>query len=125
MPGRYTQTPGYIANAVINEWLQGNQTITTYFDEISQSPIAYSANATWVAYTDDNERNDRITQWWYNRIVLGTTLWTRDLTEFVTELPDGAVLPPLALTNCDQVFTSLDDVKAAADSIQPECLNLS
>ncbi|KAJ9244152.1 CAZyme family GH18 [Paecilomyces variotii] len=124
MPGRCTQTPGYIANAEINEWLQGDQNITTYFDEVSRSTISYSANGTWVAYTDDDERNNRITEWWYDRTVLGTSLWAIDLTEFVAELPDGTVLPPSTLIDCDQVFTSLDDVEAAAGSIQPECMNL-
>ncbi|KAJ5607977.1 class V chitinase [Penicillium hordei] len=37
MPGRCTRTPGYIANADIQEWLQGDQNITTYFDEVSRS----------------------------------------------------------------------------------------
>ncbi|GLA97771.1 hypothetical protein AtubIFM61612_001995 [Aspergillus tubingensis] len=124
MPGECTQTPGYIANAEINDWLQGDQNITTYFDHVSRSTISYSANGTWVAYTDDNERNNRITEWWYNRTVLGTSLWAIDLTEFVAELPDGTVLPPLTLPNCDQAFTSLDDVEASADSIDPECMNL-
>ncbi|KAL4934807.1 hypothetical protein BDV06DRAFT_229424 [Aspergillus oleicola] len=82
------------ANAEIKKWLQGNnQNITTYFNKVSQSTISYSANKTWVAYTDDNERNKRITEWWYNRTVLGTSLWAIDLTEFVAELPDGTVLP--------------------------------
>jgi hypothetical protein len=91
MPGRCTQIPGYIANAEIDEWLQGDQNITTYFDEVSRSTISYSANGTWVAYTVDNERNNRITEWWYNRTVVGTSLWAIDLTEFVAELPDGTV----------------------------------
>ncbi|KAJ6073194.1 hypothetical protein N7467_011279 [Penicillium canescens] len=123
MPGRCTQTPGYIANAEIQEWLQGDQNITTYFDEVSRSTISYSANGTWVAYTDENERNNRITDWWYNRTVLGTSLWAMDLNDFVAELPDGTVLSPLKPTNCDQVFDSLDDVEAAANSIAPECMN--
>lgn len=124
-PGECTKTPGYIANAEISEWLQDkDQNITTYFDEVSRSTISYSANGTWVAYTDHKERNNRITEWWYNRTVLGTSLWAMDLTEFVAELPDGTVLPPTTIPNCDQVFTSLDDVEAAADSIQPECMNL-
>ncbi|OJJ85483.1 uncharacterized protein ASPGLDRAFT_73421 [Aspergillus glaucus CBS 516.65] len=124
MPGRCTETPGYIANAEIHEWLQGDQNITTYFDEVSRSTISYSANGTWVAYTDENERNNRITNWWYNRTVLGTSLWAMDLNEFVAELPDGTVLSPLKLPNCDQVFDSLDNVEAAADSINPECMNI-
>ncbi|KAL4938837.1 hypothetical protein BDV06DRAFT_225618 [Aspergillus oleicola] len=120
----FGMTPGYIANAEIDEWLQGDQNITTYFDEVSRSTISYSANGTWVAYTDNNERNNRITEWWYNRTVLGTSLWAIDLTEFIAELPDGTVLPPITIPNCDQVFTSLNDVEAAADSIQSECMNL-
>jgi hypothetical protein len=76
-----------------------------------------------VAYTDEEERNNRISDWWYNRTVLGTSLWAMDLNEFVAELPDGTVLQPLKLTNCDQVFDSLDDVEAAADSIDPKCMN--
>ncbi|RDH28098.1 hypothetical protein BDQ94DRAFT_175094 [Aspergillus welwitschiae] len=124
MPGQCTQTPGYIANAEIDDWLQGDQNITTYFDHVSRSTISYSANGTWVAYTDDNERNNRITEWWYNRTVLGTSLWAIYLTEFIAELPDGTVLPPVTLPNCDQAFTSLDDVEASADSIDPGCMNL-
>lgn len=77
-----------------------------------------------MAYTDYNERNDRITEWWYNRTVLGTILWAIDLAEFVAELPDGSVLPEFTQINCDQAFTILDDIEAAADSIQPECMNL-
>lgn len=46
-----------------------------------------------------------------------------DLNEFVAELPDGTVLQPLKLTNCDQVFDSLNDVEAAADLIDPKCMN--
>lgn len=123
MPGRCTQTPGYIANAEIEEWLQGDQNVTTYFDDVSRSTISYSANGTWMAYMDENERNNRMAEWWYNRTVLGTSLWALDLTDFVAELPDGTVPPPLKLANCDQEFNSLDDVEAAADSIDPECMN--
>lgn len=124
MPGRCTQTPGYIANAEIKEWLHGDQNITTYFDEVSRSTISYSANGTWVAYNDEHERNNRMTDWWYNRTVLGTTLWAMDLTDFVAELPNGSALPPLKPTNCVQDFNSLDDVEAAADSIHPDCMNI-
>lgn len=46
-----------------------------------------------------------------------------DLNEFVAELPDGTVLQPLKLTNRDQAFDSLDDVEAAADLIDPKCMN--
>lgn len=123
MPGSCTQTPGYIANAEIEEWLEGDQNITTYFDHVSRSTISYSANGTWMAYTDENERNDRITGWWHNKTVLGTSLWALDLNEFVAELPDGTVMPPLEVVNCDQKFESLDDVEASADSIDPECMN--
>lgn len=122
MPGRCTQTPGYIANAEIQEWLDSDKDIFTYFDHISRSTISY-ANGTWIAYTDKNERNSRITEWWDNKTVLGTSLWAIDLNDFVAELPDGTVVPPSKPVNCDQKFNSLDDVEAASDSIEPECMN--
>ncbi|KAJ5096653.1 hypothetical protein N7456_007374 [Penicillium angulare] len=77
-----------------------------------------------TTYNDADERNARISEWWYNRTVLGTSLWAIDLDAFVAELPDGTVAEPPKLVNCDQAFTSLDDVEAAADSIDDECMNM-
>lgn len=34
------------------------------------------------------------------------------------------MLPPITIPNCDQAFNSVDEVEAAADSIEPECMNL-
>ncbi|KAJ5185781.1 class V chitinase [Penicillium cf. griseofulvum] len=122
--GRCTKTPGYIANAEIQEWLDENDDITTYFDEPSRSTISYSSNGTWVAYNTEDERNDRITTWHDDKTVLGTSLWAIDLTEFVTELPNGQRLPSdYEQIDCTRSFDSLDDLEVAT-GIDDYCMNI-
>ncbi|CAG8418245.1 unnamed protein product [Penicillium salamii] len=125
MAGRCTKTPGYIANAEINEWLDENDDITTYYDKPSRSTISYSSNGTWVAYNTEDERNDRITTWHKDKTVLGTSLWAIDLTEFVTELPNGQAVGDLSYepVSCTKSFDNLDDLEAAT-GIDERCMNI-
>ena len=122
--GRCTKTPGYIANAEIQEWLDGNGNITsTYFDEPSQSTISYSTNGTWVAYNTEDERSHRITTWHGDETVRGTCLWAIDLTEFVVELPNSQAMDlSFELSSCTDSFDNLEDLEAAT-RIDDYCMN--
>jgi GH18 family chitinase len=121
--GRCTKTPGYIANAEIQEWLDEDEDITTYFDKSSRSTISYSTNGTWVAYNTEDERNDRITTWHSDKTVLGTSLWAIDLTEFVVQLPNGQAMDSsFKSISCTRLFDNLDDLEAAT-GIDDYCMN--
>lgn len=122
MAGECTKTRGYIAEAEIKKWLESSDNIKTRYDEVSHSTISYSSNGTWVAYSDGSERNQRMTDWWYNRTVLGTSLWALDLTDFVVELPDGTALEPFQMIECTESFDNLDDLESAT-GINDYCMN--
>lgn len=120
--GRCTKTPGYIANAEIQEWLDENDNVTTYFDKPSRSTISYSANGTWVAYNTEDERSHRTTTWHGDKTVRGTCLWAIDLTDFVVELPNGQAMDPFEPVSCTDSFDNLDDLEAAT-GIDDYCMN--
>jgi GH18 family chitinase len=123
-PGECTQTPGYIANAEIEEWLADeNEEITTYYDQVSASIISYSKNGTWVAYNNEANRTARLGDWWLNGHFAGTALWALDLTEFVSEDSDGSRLGTIYPTNCTQSFDNMDDLEAAT-GIDDYCMNV-
>jgi chitinase len=123
-PGECTQTPGYIANAEIEEWLADeNEEITTYYDQVSASIISYSKKGTWVAYNNKANRSARLGDWWVNGHFAGTALWALDLTEFVSEDSDGSRLGTIYPTNCTRSYDNMDDLEAAT-GIDDFCMNV-
>lgn len=122
-PGDCTKTPGYIANAEIQKWLNSGEDITSYWDEVSRSNISYSkSSGMWVAYNDQAERDARMWDWWLNLYFAGTSLWAVDLTEFVSEWDNGTRIEPPQAVNCSGSFDNLDDLEAATD-IDDFCMN--
>ncbi|RJE17559.1 LysM domain protein [Aspergillus sclerotialis] len=121
-PGECTKTPGYIANAEIQRWLNSSKKITSYWDDVSRSNISYSADGTWVAYNDQAERDARMWDWWLNLHMGGTVLWAMDLTEFVSEYANGTRMEPPQAVDCSRSFDNLDDLEAATD-IDDFCMN--
>lgn len=124
MAGKCTRTPGYIAEAEIYQWLEdGNEDITTYYDDASAAMIAYSANGTWMSYNNKTHRSSRLVDWWYEGHFAGTALWALDLTEFVSQYPNGTRIEPTYPVNCTRSFDDLDDL-ASATGIEDECMNI-
>jgi GH18 family chitinase len=123
-PGECTQTPGYIANAEIEEWLADeNEEITTYYDQVSASIISYSKKGTWVAYNNKANRTACLGDWWLNGHFAETALWALDLTEFVSEDSDGSRLGTIYPTNCTRSYDNMDDLEAAT-GIDDFCMNI-
>lgn len=123
-PGECTQTAGYIAEAEIKNWLESSgDNITTYWDKDSRSYISFSQDGDWVAYLDQEERNERLWSWWFDGHFAGTVLWAVDLTEFVSQNPDGTRIEPPKAINCTRSFDSLDDLESAT-GIDDYCTNI-
>ncbi|OCK75262.1 glycoside hydrolase family 18 protein [Lepidopterella palustris CBS 459.81] len=80
-PGICTQTAGYISNAEINDIIARNGNIQQFKDIKSDSNILVYNSVQWVAYMDDNTKNNRISQyqkWNFG----GMTDWAVDLQSF-------------------------------------------
>ncbi|KAL4965565.1 glycoside hydrolase superfamily [Aspergillus stella-maris] len=91
--GRCTKTPGYLANAEINELLDDNDGASHTYDEDSDSDIMVYNYNQWVAYMTDETRDRRIKG--YSGMNMGGSVeWSIDLQRFtasnwVTHLFNG------------------------------------
>ncbi|KAK4170680.1 hypothetical protein QBC36DRAFT_341460, partial [Triangularia setosa] len=82
-PGRCTGTSGYIADAEINEIIDGggNRVVTRFIDAPSNSDILVYDNDQWVSYMSDNSKRIRAAH--YAALGMGGIIdWASDMQVF-------------------------------------------
>ncbi|EFR03916.1 killer toxin alpha/beta [Nannizzia gypsea CBS 118893] len=131
-PGKCTDTPGYIANAELNEILTdalaGVEGVAAqkWHDPQSDSDIiSWSGQGVtdWVAYMDDDTKAQRI-EWVRSLNLGGTTDWAIDLANW-NRGPDKAGGWTVESDNlqCDSTTwpTTLDDLEKNIGKVQVNC----
>lgn len=124
-PGVCTQTPGYIANAEIQQLLDLEDGATYAFDQKSDSDMAYNGT-TWIGFMTPTTKSTR-TSYYQGFNFGGTVEWAVDLEQWTgdtanpwgnfSDLPNDGPLAP-----CDSNYATLEDLEAAADSIPYHCV---
>ncbi|KAI9675883.1 MAG: hypothetical protein M1822_008892 [Bathelium mastoideum] len=129
VPGKCTQTAGYIGNAEILDLISSGATQKSWYDSDSNSDLAIYNN-TWVAYMTDNTKSSR-TSYYQGLNFGGTVDWAVDLQTFNGE--DGLVNdnstdddqgPFTDPPPCTASYATIEDLDADAGNIPENCKSL-
>ncbi|KAL2815594.1 glycoside hydrolase [Aspergillus cavernicola] len=115
--GKCTKTAGYLANAEINEIINGDDSAKTGFDTDSDADWMLYDDTQWVGYMSDDTKAKRTSK--YKGLSLGgTTDWSVDLQEYVagwdTDL-GGIFTGTAEITVKACAIIQEDDTSASAD----------
>ncbi|KAF1993329.1 glycoside hydrolase family 18 protein [Amniculicola lignicola CBS 123094] len=133
MPGRCTNTAGYIANAEIREILADSAgglgySVKSWHDGPSNSDMLVYNNEEWVAYMSDTTKGTRTT-WVRGLNFGGTSDWAIDLNrdygdDGVGNMdPEDVEMGGGPVCNQADVYDSLEEISAAS-SLDPTCAQL-
>jgi chitinase len=130
LPGRCTQTEGYISNAEIREIISDSNdgmwgSISNYHDDSSDSDILVYSDNQWVSYMNDETKASR-TNWVQGLNFGGTSDWAVDLDRDYGSDGVGDTDPDSDEAGggpkCDQsdTYTSLEKISNDT-SLEPTC----
>ena len=132
MPGKCTQTAGYISDAEILQLIgtpDGSTTQKSWYDTDSNSDLAIF-NSTWVAYMSDNTKSSR-TSYYQGLNFGGTVDWATDLQTFTgedgelndnsTDADQGPFTDP---PPCTASYATIEDLDADSGNIPDNCKSL-
>ncbi|KAF3480459.1 killer toxin alpha/beta [Arthroderma uncinatum] len=122
--GPCTGTAGYISNAEIDQIINNNDNVKTWYDRESASNIMTYDGKEWVAYMNAAVKRSRAG--YYRKFnFAGVVDWAVDLEYFTGDDgdPEGEeVLPPgPSLSRCDADYATLEALEAAAGDIPQHC----
>ncbi|KAJ5256934.1 Glycoside hydrolase superfamily [Penicillium angulare] len=119
LPGRCTQTAGYLATAEINEIRANNPSHKSWFDKASYSDFLVYNDTEWVGYMSEDRKAERellmIAAGWG-----GIVDWAIDLVDMYTHPSDEEIEVKL----CTDNFDTLEDLAGAGNDVPEYCIDI-